>query len=107
MSTVKEDYWTGRVTFLGTGIADLGAAKKYLRDKFGQTPLEPVQPRLGRWFYVSGRRGGKTVLLLGPFVSHMTALSRVPAARERLQRAAFVRVGTCASVEMLPTRFGR
>lgn len=97
----------GRVTYLGTGISNLKAAKRDLRNRFRQAPLEPVQQRPGRLFYVSARRGGRTVLLLGPYVSHMTALERAPRARGALGRVPFVAVGTCSLPTSEPTRFGR
>jgi hypothetical protein len=96
-----------RVTYLGTGIADLEAAKRYLRDKFRQAPLEPIQRRPGARFYVSARVGRKTALLYGPYVSHMTALAKVPAARQRLAESAFASVGTCNAPVTLPTLYGR
>lgn len=111
MPTTHEDYWTGRVTYLGTGIADLDAAKKYLRDKFWQDPLEPVRQRPGARFYVSVKRGMQTVLLLGPYVSHMTALSKTPEARRLLNEEfpgmAFLSLGTCSVLHTYPTRYGR
>ena len=96
-----------RVTYYGTGIADERAARRYLHHKFREQPLEPIQRRPGHRFYVSARLGRRTVLLYGPFVSHMTALERVPAARRRLRHTAFVVVGTCSTPVTLPTRYGR
>lgn len=103
----KEDPFTGRITYGRTGIANLSAARKYLRDKFGKAPLEPIQVKPGHRFYVSARRGGHTVMLLGPYVSHMTALYHVPRGLSLIRRVSFVSVGTCSSAKTLPTRFGR
>ncbi len=103
----REDPFTGRVTYGHTGIANLRAAKKSLRNRFRKTPLEPVQVRPGHRFYVSARWGRRTVLLLGPYVSHMTALERVPLGWQLLRGVAFGSVGTCSHPETLPTRFGR
>jgi hypothetical protein len=95
-----------RQDFYGTGIADEPAARRYLRRKFNQGPLEPIRRRPGARFYVSAR-GRRTVLLLGPYVSHMTALERVPRARGLLPGVVFVAVGTCSAPTTLPTRYGR
>jgi hypothetical protein len=102
-----------RETHLGTGIADLDAAKRYLRHKWGQGQPEPVQVRPGARFYVTLRQGRRTALLLGPFVSHMTALERVPRARRLAQEAypnssfGFASFGTASLLDTQPTRFGR
>ncbi|HKT02004.1 MAG TPA: hypothetical protein VJT31_20955 [Rugosimonospora sp.] len=96
-----------RVTYYGTGIANERAARRYLHHKFKQAPLEPIQRRPGARFYVSARLSQRTALLYGPYVSHMTALANVPAARRRLAHTAFVAVGTCSAPVTLPTRYGR
>jgi len=105
------DFTEERITYLGTGIADLAAAKRYLRSKFNQRPLEPILRRPGARFYVTARRGRRTAFLLGPYVSHMTALADVPRGR-RLVRDRFpfefdVAVGTTSILTTVPTRFGR
>lgn len=102
-----------RETFLGTGIADLAAAKRYLRHKWSEGQPEPIQSRPGARFYVTLRRGRKSELLLGPFVSHMTALERVRRGRRLAQQAyphadfGFASFGTASLLETKPTRFGR
>lgn len=111
--SMRVDPITGRVTYLGTGIGDLAAAKKDLRRRFGQRPLEPVQVRPGAYFYVTIRAGSRSARLAGPYVSHMTALTKVPEIQRRAMQArpddcAFAAFGT-ASIPGRPrkTRFGR
>ncbi|MGK5677643.1 hypothetical protein [Actinoplanes sp. URMC 104] len=98
--------------YLGTGINDLDAAKRYLRRRFRQDPLPRIKRRPGARFYVVARHSGRTVLLLGPYVSHMTALANV----ERGRRLAVDRfsdemtwatVGTMSAAKTYPTTFGR
>ena len=100
-----------RTSYLGTGIADLGAAKRYLRRKFNQGPAEPVVSRPGARFYVTARSGRRTVYLLGPYASHMTALVNVDRGRilahTRGAAAAFACYGTASALQTLPARFGR
>jgi len=107
-TTTSED---SRRDYLGTGIADLDAAKRYLRRKFGSRPLEPIVRRPGAKFYVTARRGARTAFLLGPYISHMTALAAVPRARralrERYPHEAFLAVGTASTPETLRTVLGR
>lgn len=103
---------SGRVTYLGTGIADLAAAKRYLKHKFRSEPLPPIVSRPGARFYVTARRGRRTAFLLGPYVSHMTALAAVPRGRRLLREhggpgAAFTGVGTASSPQTLDTVYGR
>jgi hypothetical protein len=99
-----------RPDFYGTGIADERAARRYLRDKFGQRPLEPIQRRPGARFYVTARLGQRTAFLLGPYASHMTALSNVERGR-RLARdyrdTDLASYGTSSYPDTLPTLFGR
>lgn len=102
----------GSTFYLGTGIGDLDAAKKYLRRKFNQGMPEPIQTRPGARFYVTAKLGSKTAPLLGPYVSHMTALAAVGRG-ERLMRdkypteSGFATVGTCSSLKTVRTAFGR
>lgn len=96
-----------RITYLGTGIGTLDGAKRYLRRKFNEGLPAPVQRRPGARFYVCARSGRRTVLLFGPYVSHMTALAQVPAARRLTKGFAFAAIGTCSAPVALPTRFGR
>ena len=70
-----------RTTYLGTGIGTLAGAKRYLRNKWSQSPLPAIVRRPGARFYVTARRGKQTAYLLGPYVSHMTALAKVPQAQ--------------------------
>ncbi|HEX5119837.1 MAG TPA: hypothetical protein VFW65_32020 [Pseudonocardiaceae bacterium] len=84
-----------RPDFLGTGIANLDAAKRYLRRKFNEGQRDPIMSRPGALFYVSAHQGRRTALVLGPFVSHMTALERVDSVR-RVVGGPFVAVGTCS-----------
>lgn len=114
--------------YLGTGIRDLKAAKRYLRRKWNQGPPEPVIRRPGCRFYVTAKCGGKAYALLGPYVSHMTALVAVVRAQRLLDRAQvgdpdvdtsfaemtpfarlrpFTAVGTASAPVTVPTVFGR
>ena len=94
-----------------TGIRDEAAARRYLSRKWRTAPLPAVQSRPGARFYVTARRGGQSAILLGPYVSHMTALASVTRAermlRERFPFESFVAVGTASSPRTLPARFGR
>ena len=89
----------------------MDAAKRYLRQKFNRGQLEPIQRRPGARFYVTARRGQQTAFLLGPYVSHMTALSAVPRAKRQLREQypceAFLSVGTASAMATLETKFGR
>jgi hypothetical protein len=99
-----------RTTYLGTGIGDLAAAKKYLRRKFRQSPLPPIVHRPGARFYVTARRGRRTAFLLGPYVSHMTALAAVPRAKAIIRDRdpyASIAVGTASLPYTVLTKFGR
>lgn len=88
------------------------AARRDLRRRFRSTPLPPVQSRPGARFYVTVRDGSRTAALLGPYVSHMTALAAVPRG-EALARAAFpdetefASFGTASLLKTIRTRFGR
>jgi hypothetical protein len=117
-----------RPNCLGTGIPDLKAAKRYLRRKFTQGRPEEIIQRPGARFYVTARIGRHTYALLGPYVSHMTALAAIPRA-ERLLTAAevgepdpdvsfqgmypfarlhpFTALGTASAPVTVPTVFGR
>lgn len=94
------------MNFLGTGIRDLPAAKRYLRRKWNLGLPEPIVSRPGALFYVTARSGGRVMFLLGPFVSHMTALSLVPQGR-LLHGSSFAAVGTASLPEIVPTKYGR
>lgn len=103
---------TERVNYLGTGIGSLEGAKRYLRRKFNQGQSGPVQIRPGAFFYVTLRRNRKAAFLLGPYVSHMSALSAIDRARALLAErhpdtAAFAAVGTASTPKRVDTRFGR
>jgi hypothetical protein len=102
---------TERTTYLGTGIGNLEAAKRYLRRKFNQGLPEPVASRPGARFYVSMRRGRRSCLLLGPYVSHMTAQANVERGRrlaiDLSSGAAFCTFGTASTADTRPTMFGR
>lgn len=101
-----------RRDYLGTGIPDLTAAKRYLKRKWRTEPLPEIRGRPGARFYVTARSGRQTAFLLGPYVSHMTALRHVTRARRMLRdhpdpRAAFAAVGTASALVTLPTVYGR
>lgn len=104
------DEYGERVTYLGTGIGTLDGAKRYLRRRWSQGLPEPVVRRPGARFYVTARVGRKTIPLLGPYVSHMTALAAVTRARGLAQgqdRLAFATIGTASVMQTVPTLFGR
>lgn len=107
-----DDGCEGRATYLGTGIANLEAAKRYLKRKFNRGPLEPVQSRPGEFFFVTAYRGrGHAAFLLGPYVSHMTALANVPRARRLAREGGYdlgwLPVGTASSPRRFTTVLGR
>lgn len=93
---------------LGTGIRNVRAARRYLRRKWSEGRPEPIAYRPGARFYVTGARA----FLLGPYVSHMTALAAVPRGR-RLAAASggmtveFGAYGTASCPDAIPTRYGR
>jgi hypothetical protein len=93
------------MTYLNTGIGTLDGAKRYLRAKWKQAPLPAIVVRPGARFYVTARSGARVAYLLGPYVSHMTALAAVPRARTRVGH--FAAVGTASRPDTVPTRFGR
>jgi hypothetical protein len=106
------DEYGERITYLGTGIGDPDAAKRYLRRRWNQGVPEPVQTRAGAFFYVTARPGRKFVPLLGPYVSHLSALSAVPRARALLTERGgmagqFASVGTASAPKRVTTVFGR
>jgi hypothetical protein len=95
-----------------TGIADEKAAKRYLWARFRQRPLPEIQIRRGARFYVSAALDGRFALLLGPYVSHMTALANVDRGRRLAlasgdRRAPFSAYGTISLPTTRPTVFGR
>ncbi len=99
---------------LGTGIRHHDGARRYLRRKFNDGPAQEPVSRPGHRFYVTaykGRRGGVSYLL-GPYVSHMSALAAVPRARRAFDErcpdlAPFVGFGTVSRPDTVPTVFGR
>ena len=94
--------------YFGTGIRHRDAAKRYLRRKFNEGLPEPLARRPGARFYVTAHDGRRTVLLLGPFVSHMTARERAEPARRLLRaRYPFAAVSTASLPDSRPTLFGR
>lgn len=108
--------WRRRETpldgYLHSGIRNLTAAKRSIRDRFNRGVLEPIQRRLGARFYVTARAGGRTALLLGPYASHMVALIHVARgkrlAHEHAGRdAVFASFGTVSLSESRRTVFGR
>lgn len=102
-----------RVSYYGTGIANEKAARRYLRDKFRQRPLEEkLIVRAGARFYVSVRDGARSGFLLGPYASHMMALMNVARGRslaeESSNRAWSYAFGTASALgPNLKTVFGR
>ncbi len=98
---------------LKTGIRHHRAARRYLRRKFGQSAhRRPITRCPGARFYVTGRAGVRVVYLLGPYVSHMTALERVPQACRQLaeqfpHEVPWLRVGTASRPDTVATRLGR
>ena len=96
----------------GTGILNEKAARRYLRRKFSSYPLPPIEVRPGARFYVTARDGKRSALLLGPYVSHMTALANVDRGRRLTResghwRASFMDYGTASLLTTEPTVFGR
>jgi hypothetical protein len=92
------------------GISNEWAAKRDLRRRFRQRPLEEPMLRAGARFYVTARVGRRAAYLAGPYATHMAALSVVPCARELLRdwsERAFVSIGTASSPGTVATAFGR
>jgi hypothetical protein len=86
--------------------------KAELRRRWNQGVPEPVVTRRGARFYVTIRDAGRVGFLLGPYASHMTALSQVERGRllaeaHRPDQAAFASFGTASHPATLCTRFGR
>lgn len=92
---------------LGTGIRNLRAARRDLRNRFRQVPAEPVQQRPGARFYVTAVSGRRVAYLLGPYVSHLSAQVAVPRGRRLLPGGCWVAVGTASRPDTVPTVFGR
>lgn len=98
---------------LGTGIRSIRGARRDLRRRFGQDRLPPIVRRPGARFYVTARHGpGATAYLLGPYVSHMTALAAVTRGARLLgerwaREASWLAVGTASRPDTVPTAFGR
>jgi hypothetical protein len=86
--------------------------RKDLKRRFGAAPLPAIERRPGARFYVTARSGNRTAALLGPYISHMTALDNVRRG-EALARtafpaeAAFATFGTASAPRTIRTRFGR
>lgn len=102
--------WSGRVTWLGTGIADLKAAKRYLKKRHNLRPLPPIERRPGARWYVTARTGHKAAFLLGPYSSHVTALanvSRGQALASERYGSHFLTIGTASTITTRTTIFGR
>jgi hypothetical protein len=79
---------------------------------YNQGRAQQVMPRNGRYFYVTMvRDDGKGALLLGPYVSHMSALSAVARgarlANEVDPTAWFNSFGTSSLSARRKTAFGR
>lgn len=90
------------------------SAQRDLRRRFRQDPLPEIQRRPGARFYVTAHSGGRTAALLGPYVSHMTALANVERGRRlALERFShdpeveFAAFGTASLRKTVRTRFGR
>lgn len=100
-----------RANWYGTGIADEGAARRYLRNKFRRTSLELPVVRPGERFYVTARANGRTAFLFGPYSTHMIALQNVPRARAKVYEisawGAFWALGTASSPKTIDTVYGR
>jgi len=98
---------------LASGIRSIDGARKDMRRRFNQGMPQPIVRRLGARFYVTARRGaGATAYLLGPYVSHMTALAAVPRGWRLLHErwsheASWLAVGTASRPDTVPTAFGR
>lgn len=83
-----------------------------LRRRWNLGLPEPVVTRPGARFYVTIRDAGRVGFLLGPYASHMTALSNVERGRRlaaalRPDQTAFASFGTASHPATLRTRFGR
>lgn len=83
-----------------------------LRRRWNLGLPEPVVSRPGARFYVTIRAGDRVGFLLGPYASHMTALSQVERGRRlaetlRPDQAAFASFGTASHPATLRTVFGR
>jgi hypothetical protein len=86
--------------------------RRELRRRWNQGPVQPVVTRPGARFYVTIRDGARVGWLLGPYASHMTALSNVDRGRRmamasRPDQAAFAAFGTASYPATLRTVFGR
>ncbi len=96
---------------LGTGIRNLDGARKELRRRWRQEPIPEPVARPGHRFYVTVRAGRRSGPLLGPYVSHLTALANVGRARALAtavdDMAWHYRYGTASAAATVPTRFGR
>lgn len=102
----------GRIDFLGTGITNLKAARRYLKRKWNQGIPEPVTARLGHRFYTSIESGPRRGMLTGPYASHMMARMHKDRARDMAlafggPEVAFGAYGTASSPRTLRTAFGR
>ena len=88
------------------------ASRAELRRRFREEPMPAVVRRFGARFYVTIRDRGRVGYLLGPYVSHMTALQNVTRGRElarvaRPGQTAFASFGTASRPDTVRTVFGR
>jgi hypothetical protein len=97
--------------YLRTGIRNLEAAKRHLRRKFSQGVPEPIASRPGARFYITARSGRRAAFLLGPYSSHVIALTHVERGRrlayECDRDTVFYAHGTASSPVTRETVFGR
>ena len=92
------------LAMLGVDGVTPAERKRDLRRRFRVAPLPPVVRRPGARFYVTIRSGGsRRGALLGPYVSHMTALANVERAR-RLVTAA-IAAGRVRAGDVLDAEF--
>lgn len=99
-----------RTGYLNTGIHNLAGAKRYLKNRWKQRPLPAIRRQPGARFYTTARSGRRHLPLLGPYVSHMTALAAVPRAEQMMREAypdAWVHIGTASRPDTIHTLFGR
>lgn len=88
------------------------AVRRHLRRQLNQgAPVMPAS-RPGHRFYVTIRSGTRVGFLLGPYASHMTALTNVDRGRRLAQQArpdqaSFAAFGTASLPHSRPTVFGR
>lgn len=97
--------------YLHTGIRNLAAAKRDIRRRHNRGLPEAPVSRPGARFYVTVRNGRRSIPLLGPYSSHMIALSNVARGRAlacaRDPFASAYAFGTASTTDTLPGLFGR